>query len=416
MLGAALTLGLIWAPPLIPRELPYCRFDLRIDGDPGEWRAPLLDGWVVMPATPDRPVQRSQVHVCWDQQGLRLAVRISDPDHRPAPPRLPLHDWHLHDLLQVYVDPRGDVGTRMNDDDVDVLLLPDGRSGTLRGDALLAQWAAARVPQREAAPFLLQSATRRHPNGWYAELLLPWLSLGVVPQTGHMVRLEVAVTDWHAAADGATRPAARTWSGDTDFGWPQRWQRLTLSGAPRRWESLLQTPPRRLALWLGAVVSGALGLGMTLMWVWHRRRLRTAMARLPSAPPPGPLPATTSAYLPAATPHHPPANADHAFAERVLDYVRAHLDHDLSPPALAARFHVSLRTLQRRLRSGLDVGPQELVLAARLEAAHGWLQQGDCRVAEAAFRAGFADVSHFARRYRQAYGHPPSAQSRRLTD
>lgn len=414
MLEAALTLGLIWATPLIPRELPYCHFDLRIDGDLGEWRPPLLHGWVVMPATPDRPTQRSLVHACWDQEVLRLAVRVADPDHRPAPAGLPLRDWHLHDLLQVYVDPGGDFGTRMNDDDVDVLLLPDGRSGTLRGDALLAQWAAARVPQREAAPFLLQSATRRHPDGWFAELQLPWLSLGVVPQAGHSLRMDVAVTDWHATADGGVRPAARTWSGDTDFGWPQRWQRLSLSGTPGRWETLLQRGPRSLALWLGVALLSAIGIGMLTMWLWHRRRLRAVLARLSPSAATG-APAVAAPISPASPAALPPTNADRAFAQRVLEYVRAHLDHDLSPPALAAQGHVSLRTLQRRLRSGLGVSPQELVLAARLEAAHVWLQQGECRVAEAAFRAGFADVSHFARRYRQAYGHPPSAQLRHST-
>ena len=202
--------------------------------------------------------------------------------------------------------------------------------------------------------------------------------------------------------------------------------------------------------WLALVAVIALAAG--LVWLTHHRgvaraeaaraalqqeneamraelsRLRAAAAPVvPPAPPETPTPAPEQASaepapvadspVPAA-PSAPPepedradAGRDREFAERVLAHVRQRLAQPLSPVELADAFHVSLRTLQRRLKAGLDTSPQDLVLAARLEAARELLREGRWRVGEVAARVGFDDLSHFSRRYRQAYGHPPSAET-----
>jgi AraC-like DNA-binding protein len=70
-----------------------------------------------------------------------------------------------------------------------------------------------------------------------------------------------------------------------------------------------------------------------------------------------------------------------------------------------------VRTLQRRLKAGLATTPQDLVLAARLEAARCLLAEGRWRVGEVAAQVGFDDPSHFTRRFRAAYGQAPSQLS-----
>lgn len=433
-------------------ELPYCRFAASLDGNPEEWRPPWLEAAIEEPdgAPPQR--NRTRIRSCWNLDALLLAVEIDDADPVHAPVPLDVDLFHQYDSLQVYLDPRADAGPRMNDDDIDLLLLPDGRHGVLRGDALIGALAGARVPQRVAAPLVVEYATQSGSRSWRFELRLPWAGIGVQPAAGVGIGADIAANDWlvdHPPGNSqaltpervrelAQRPPEppepdpsiglqllpRDWSGDTDFGYPQRWRMLRLAGEPA-WQERLQGAlgPRALA-WIGLV---GLGLGLLcalLVHDWHRRRLHDLLTRLPALTPGAP-PRPAAPTAPARTDESestPPTTAassppgdprDREFAERVLAHVRAHLAEALTPTALAEGFHVSLRTLQRRLKSGLATSPQDLVMAARLDAARTLLREGRLRVGEVAARVGLDDVSYFSRRYRQAYGHPPSEEATR---
>lgn len=448
MLGSSAAFG-------APADLPYCQFAATIDGHTGEWREPWLRGEIV--ETAGEPAQRNRVQVraCWDLDGLLLGASVTDSDLLPAPPGLDVDRFHQYDSLQVYIDTRGDAGARMNDDDVDVLLLPDGRSGTLRGDSLIGELAGAAVPQRAAAPLQVDYATTRTADGWGLELRVPFLGLGLEPRAGHRLGLDLAMNDWlvdHPPGESealtpervrklaardvplpepdaavGTQLLPRTWSGDNDFGYPSRWRPLVLAGGPGRWEILRREMDSGTLLAIG-LAGLALGLGCAAaVHFWHRRRLRELLARMARSAPDSPTPAPEQAGAEPApvadspvpvAPSAPPepedradAGRDREFAERVLAHVRQRLAQPLSPVELADAFHVSLRTLQRRLKAGLDTSPQDLVLAARLEAARELLREGRWRVGEVAARVGFDDLSHFSRRYRQAYGHPPSAET-----
>lgn len=446
-----------------PADLPYCRFSPQLDGHTDEWREPWLSGEIVETAADPAQRNHARIRVCWSLDGLLLSADIDDSDLLPAPPGLDVDRFHQYDSMQVYIDARGDAGTRMNDDDVDLLLLPDGRYGSLRGDSLIGELAGAAVPQRPAAPLQVDYATARTAQGWQLELRIPFPGLGLEPKAGHRLGLDLAMNDWlvdhppgesEALTPERVRKLAardvplpepdeavgrqllpRTWSGDNDFGYPARWRPVVLAGGPGRWELVRRNlnAGTLMAIALGGLV---LGLGCAIgVHFWHRRRLRELLARMaqrvPDSGPPAPQPASAErpgapdpVPAPPASTSEPtkPARTDDAdtepgsardreFAERVLAHVRQRLAQALSPADLADAFHVSLRTLQRRLKAGLDTSPQDLVLAARLEAARELLREGRWRVGEVAAQVGFDDLSHFSRRYRQAYGHPPSEES-----
>ena len=87
----------------------------------------------------------------------------------------------------------------------------------------------------------------------------------------------------------------------------------------------------------------------------------------------------------------------------------------LSPRKLADRHHVSLRTLHYTFAEERTTFMQELV-RMRLEKARDLL--GDARlanlgVADVAEKCGFADPSHFARRFRRQFGMTPIQYRRR---
>lgn len=95
---------------------------------------------------------------------------------------------------------------------------------------------------------------------------------------------------------------------------------------------------------------------------------------------------------------------------RVQAYVRAHLtDPDLTPDAIAAAHHVSLRHLYQTFADA-DLRLEQWIIALRLEGARRDLGRPDSRqrtIAAVARRWCFPNPSHFTQRFRAAYGMTP---------
>lgn len=417
------------------QALPHAGFTLQLDGVPDEWRAPAFERRWQETQAPLALRNRVRARMAWTLDELLIAAEVQDADRVDAPAAIEVEQFHQYDSIQVYLDPLADSTQRMNADDLDLLLLPDGRSGVLRGDELIAELADVRVPQRQAAPLSHRYAARRTAQGWSFELAIPWSGLGVRSPPSGAIRVDLAMNDWvrdHApgassaitlqtlrqggtVSDAAVASEVGTqlwplgWSGQRDFGFPQRWLSLRLVGGPTWVERALRAlGPSRGAVLVLILLAAVAGIGH---WLGERRatqHLRRLLMQWPSSPP-RPHAEAALATVAAETPADAGFDSrDRAFAERAVAHVRAHLDADLSPSALASALHVSLRSLQRHLREGLDTTPQELVLAARLAAAHELLAAGGLRVSEVAFRVGFSDLSHFSRRFRAAYGVAPS--------
>ncbi len=84
-------------------------------------------------------------------------------------------------------------------------------------------------------------------------------------------------------------------------------------------------------------------------------------------------------------------------------------ESDLSPAAVAGEHHVSARTLHYAF-AGAGTTFTERLITLRLDRARDMLANAnlcDLPVAEVAGRCGFADPSHFARRFRQRFGQSP---------
>jgi len=106
----------------------------------------------------------------------------------------------------------------------------------------------------------------------------------------------------------------------------------------------------------------------------------------------------------------------HRLRRRVVDYIRAHLhDPDLTPRRTADDCGISLSYLYKVFQpSGVSVG--KFILNERLQAAYEQLaapEKGMVSVAEAAYAAGFRNVSHFSRAFSQKYSMPPSTVRKR---
>jgi AraC-like DNA-binding protein len=99
-----------------------------------------------------------------------------------------------------------------------------------------------------------------------------------------------------------------------------------------------------------------------------------------------------------------------------LDIIEAEAHLPLTVSALAARTHVSARSLQLGFRSHLDASPMEYLRQVRLRRAHQTLLDSDpssLTVASIAYRWGFTNPGRFAAAHTERYGESPSETLRR---
>jgi AraC-like DNA-binding protein len=99
-----------------------------------------------------------------------------------------------------------------------------------------------------------------------------------------------------------------------------------------------------------------------------------------------------------------------------LEIIEAEAHLPLTVSALAARTHLSVRSLQQGFRSHLDISPMEYLRQVRLRRAHQMLLDSDpssLTVASVAYRWGFTNPGRFAAAHAQRYGESPSATLRR---
>ncbi|MGM0564741.1 MAG: AraC family transcriptional regulator [Pseudomonadota bacterium] len=101
--------------------------------------------------------------------------------------------------------------------------------------------------------------------------------------------------------------------------------------------------------------------------------------------------------------------ADDSFAGRLRQYLAGALAEGVPEIHRAAeQFHVSERTLQRRL-SGENTNYSEQVRIVREQLACQLLRHSDCSVSEVAHRLGFTEPSAFNQAFRRWLGMSPSA-------
>ncbi len=92
---------------------------------------------------------------------------------------------------------------------------------------------------------------------------------------------------------------------------------------------------------------------------------------------------------------------------RVLEYIEAHLDAELSLAELAAVACLSPCHFSRSFKEATGVGPQRYTVQRRVERAKVLLRHGTARLADVAAAVGFADQSHFTAAFRREVGTTP---------
>jgi len=91
----------------------------------------------------------------------------------------------------------------------------------------------------------------------------------------------------------------------------------------------------------------------------------------------------------------------------IEEYIDLHLEKDLSVEDLASHLGISTSYFARSFRSAVGLAPHAYVMRRRLLRAQELLASTDLPLIDIALATGFADQSHFCRRFHQMMGMPP---------
>lgn len=103
------------------------------------------------------------------------------------------------------------------------------------------------------------------------------------------------------------------------------------------------------------------------------------------------------------------ASLDQAFLEKLRSILAENItNEDFTSDQLAAEVGVSIRQLQRKLKSLTGFSPHQYIRSLRLQWAKQMLAQGAGNVTDAAFSIGYQTVSAFSKAFRAEFGISPS--------
>lgn len=95
--------------------------------------------------------------------------------------------------------------------------------------------------------------------------------------------------------------------------------------------------------------------------------------------------------------------------QRIVDYIHAHLDRDLSLKELAAVVQMSAHYFCQLFKQSTGITPHQYVIRCRIERAKELLIQGKLTISDVAKIVGFVDQSHFHRHFKRLVGITPKA-------
>ena len=95
--------------------------------------------------------------------------------------------------------------------------------------------------------------------------------------------------------------------------------------------------------------------------------------------------------------------------QRVIDYINAYLDRDLSLKELSSLVQMSPHYFSQLFKGSTGTTPHQYVIHCRLERAKKLIGQNKLSLAETATQVGFADRSHLYRHFKKLVSVTPKA-------
>jgi AraC family transcriptional regulator len=93
--------------------------------------------------------------------------------------------------------------------------------------------------------------------------------------------------------------------------------------------------------------------------------------------------------------------------QQAIDYIHAHLDHDLSLAELASTINISPTYFASLFKQAVGIAPHQYVIQKRVERAKLMLSKTDLAIADIALQVGFSSQSHLTQQFKRFTGVTP---------
>ncbi|MBO5308736.1 MAG: helix-turn-helix domain-containing protein [Lentisphaeria bacterium] len=104
---------------------------------------------------------------------------------------------------------------------------------------------------------------------------------------------------------------------------------------------------------------------------------------------------------------------DLVLLQNILQYMADNCSQQLTIPALARKFGLSQKNLERLFLQSVQMSPVSYLIDLRLRTAAEMLLGKSSTVSEIAFHCGFSDSNYFTKLFRKKYGVPPRTYRKR---
>lgn len=422
-------------------QIPYWNENVKIDGDLSDWKEVLaltfedtlsilhsgaqLEKFSDYPgkesfdlSTIKKPLSKNKVFIqsYWNFQNLYFAFtvfdnhlfgEISNAHNNP--------NIYLNDGIEIYLDTRNDSPIEMDLNDYQFSVDVFNNTVVFRGDRKLMADDTLGVPKDFGQNVLFESAvfvygdindTESIDSVYVVELAIPFAAIGIQPQTGMKMKLDLCNNDIDYSFSSAKTLTDTlliywpfNWTGASDFGYPYLWKQVELVGKP----GLLEEINNKFSKYWIFIFTVTLILSFLVVLFLFIR-----ITRLKKMPHINEISPAKIVFLKGRHMDDPPLSANQKLLQKATDFIIQNKSIQLNSEEVAKHAAISLRNFQRITRDELNCTPTNFVYLVKLNLAADYLVQKQGNVTEAAYEFGFSDSSYFSKIFKNHFGVAPS--------
>lgn len=355
----------------------------------------------------------------FDEQNLYGIFQVSDKHltdlalDKSGSPRI-----SFNDAIELYIDAKNNSQNRMDASDYQIIMDLNGNVTVFRGgDRFQIQVEESLVPKDTITTnFVIEEKSSK--NGtinnskdidtqYIVEFRLPWASLGIVPVEGEFFKMDICFNDADDFLDIKPLPATspipqysyESITGNTDFGYPDKWIKAVLVGQASWFKKLTETYGHYW--WIFSFLLIMVFVPFTTYLLISNKKLKHIQ------PKPFEVDEKLVSILIEGKPKITETNKEKSLFDNARQFVVSHLDSDVTPTDLATELGVSLRQLQRIFKEELDITPNNFIGTLKMEEAAIMLKTNDKNISEVAYAVGFSDPAYFAKVFKKYFGQSP---------
>jgi len=423
----------------IPILVPYSSKPIKTDGDLKDWgkcfEYEFQDTMTCLHQTGDHelmmfydedydysktllPISKNRVEVkiCWDFDNLYFAFNVTDHHlFAEIPPDASYPEFHLNDAVEIYIDTKNDSRDKMDINDYQFIVDIINNTVVLKGDRKYIESDTMAAPKDFGQNILFESTVvysgsvndkEGNDSGYIVEIAIPFAAIGTKPETGQKMGLDLCNDDadysfknCRTMQDSANLYYAFNWSGLNDFGYPDFWKTVELTGGPDWYEKLTAQYEQYWLLFYGLTLFISI---LILLFLFNR------INKLKKLPAINDLkPAQLVVFKDATKNEKTVLSHNQKILQLASEIITEKPDETIRSEILAGKLGISLRNFQRITKAELNCTPTSFIWLVKLKLAAEFLKNKQGNVSDAAYEFGFSNPSYFSRMFKKHFGVSP---------